>query len=247
MGVAAMLSGVVLESDGYRLLGRFYQADGPGPHPTLVMAHGIAGVELNLDLADVLRDAGWNVLAFHYRGCWGSEGLYRIATLVEDVQAAIGWAMAQPSVDRHRVVLLGYSIGGWAAVLAAVQDPRVYALITLSAVSDLRAWTPDEAMLADWVRFMNGMSVEALREELRAQAGMAQPVDVVDQLSPRPILIVHGTADPVVPHRHSLALHHRAGLNTDLALIDGGDHRYTGRRRVMIQRIQRWLEQICRS
>ena len=242
-----MLSGVVLESDGYRLLGRFYQADGPGPHPTLVMAHGIAGVELNLDLADVLRDAGWNVLAFHYRGCWGSEGLYRIATLVEDVRAAIEWAMAQPSVDRHRVVLLGYSIGGWASVLAAVQDPRVYALVTLSAVSDLRTWTPDEAMLADWVRFMNGMSVEALREELRAQAGMVQPVDVVDRFSPRPMLIVHGTADPVVSHRHSLTLYHRAGLNTDLALIDGGDHRYTGRRRVMIQRIQRWLEQIRRS
>jgi hypothetical protein len=48
----------------------------------------------------------------------------------------------------------------------------------------------------------------------------------------------------VVHHRQSLTLHHRAGLNTDLALIDGGDHRYTGRRRVMIQRIQRWLEQI---
>ncbi len=242
-----MLIGVVFESDDYRLLGRFYQADGPGPHPTLVMAHGIAGVELNLDLADALRDAGWNVLSFHYRGCWGSEGPYRIATLVEDVRAAIEWALAQPMVDPHRLVLLGYSMGGWAAVLAAVQDPRVYALITLSTVSDLRAWTPHDAMLADWVRFMNGMTVETLQEELKTQAERPQPVDVADQLSPRPLLIVHGTADPVVHHRQSLALHHRAGLNTDLALIDGGDHRYTGRRRVMIQRIQRWLETICRS
>ncbi|MER3467875.1 MAG: alpha/beta hydrolase, partial [Thermoflexus sp.] len=51
-----MLEGVVFESEGERLLGRFYRADGEGPHPTLVMAHGIAGVELNLDLADALRD-----------------------------------------------------------------------------------------------------------------------------------------------------------------------------------------------
>jgi len=239
-----MLSGVIFESDGYRLLGRFYRADGEGPHPTLVTAHGIAGVELNLDLADALRDAGWNVLVFHYRGCWGSEGPYRLTTLVEDVRAAVDWALAQPAVDPHRLVLLGYSIGGWAAVLAAAQDPRPFALITLSTVSDLRAWTPDEAMLADWVRFMQGMTVERLREDLRACAEGLQPVEVVDRLSPRPLLIVHGTADPVVHHRQSLTLHHRAGLNTDLALIDGGDHRYTGRRRVMIQRIQRWLEQI---
>ncbi len=242
-----MLSGVTFESDGHRLLGRFYQADGEGPHPTLVMAHGIAGVELNLDLADALRDAGWNVLAFHYRGCWGSEGPYRVATLVEDVRAALDWALAHPAVDPHRLFLLGYSMGGWAAVLAAVEDPRVYGLITLSAVSDLRTWTPGEAMLADWVRFMQGMTVDTLREDLRAQAERPQPADVVDRLSPRPLLIMHGTADAVVPHRQSLVLHHRAGLNTDLALIDGGDHRYTGRRRVMIQRVQRWLEQICRS
>jgi fermentation-respiration switch protein FrsA (DUF1100 family) len=91
---------------------------------------------------------------------------------------------------------------------------------------------------------MQGMTVERLREDLRACAEGLQPVEVVDRLSPRPLLIVHGTADPVVHHRQSLTLHHRAGLNTDLALIDGGDHRYTGRRRVMIQRIQRWLEQI---
>ncbi|MCS7251197.1 MAG: alpha/beta fold hydrolase [Thermoflexus sp.] len=242
-----MLIGVVLKSSGYRLLGRFYQADGLGPHPTLIMAHGIAGIELNLDLADVLRDVGWNVLSFHYRGCWGSEGPYRIATLVEDVQAAIQWALAQPTVDPHRLVLLGYSMGGWASVLAAIQDPRVYALITLSTVSDLRSWTPDDAMLVDWIRFMNGMTAEILREELRTQTARPQPVDGVDQLSPRPLLIMHGTADPVVHHRQSLALYHRAGLNAELALIDGGDHRYTGRRRVMIQRIQRWLETICRS
>lgn len=239
-----MLTGVIFESDGYRLLGRFYQADGPGPHPTVVMAHGIAGVELNLDLADALRDAGWNVLAFHYRGCWGSEGPYRILTLVEDVRAAVAWALIQPAVDPHRLVLLGYSMGGWAAVLAAAQDPRIYALITLSTVSDLREWRPDDAALADWVRFMRGMTVEGLRADLAAGAEVPQPVDVVGQLSPRPLLIVHGTADPVVHHRQSLALHHRSGLNTDLALIDGGDHRYTGRRRVMIQRIQRWLEGI---
>ncbi|MER3469210.1 MAG: hypothetical protein C4314_04495, partial [Thermoflexus sp.] len=91
-----MLEGVVFESEGERLLGRFYRADGEGPHPTLVMAHGIAGVELNLDLADALRDAGWNVLTFHYRGCWGSSGIYRVRTLKADVAAAVAWALSQP-------------------------------------------------------------------------------------------------------------------------------------------------------
>ena len=68
------LEGVVITSAGSKLLGALYCAAGAGPHPTALVLHGIPGLEKNTDIAYALRDAGWNALVFHYRGCWGSEG-----------------------------------------------------------------------------------------------------------------------------------------------------------------------------
>jgi len=51
-----------------------YEAQGAGPHPTVVLLHGFPGNEKNLVLAQALRRAGWNVVFFHYRGSWGSGG-----------------------------------------------------------------------------------------------------------------------------------------------------------------------------
>ncbi len=60
------------QSYGDRLNAILYQANGLGPHATVVLLHGYPGNEKNLDLAQSLRRAGYNVLFFHYRGAWGS-------------------------------------------------------------------------------------------------------------------------------------------------------------------------------
>ena len=67
---------LTIPSDGSRMPGLIYVANGPGPHPTVVLLHGFPGNEKNLDLAQALRRAGFNVLFFHYRGAWGAEGDY---------------------------------------------------------------------------------------------------------------------------------------------------------------------------
>ena len=68
MSFTAGLDGVVFYSHGSKLLGGFYRAAGETPRPTVILLHGVPGVEKNLDLAYALRDAGWNCLYFHY-GC----------------------------------------------------------------------------------------------------------------------------------------------------------------------------------
>jgi pimeloyl-ACP methyl ester carboxylesterase len=61
-------------SNGSRMPALLYQANGAGPHPTVLLLHGFPGNEKNLDIAQVLRRDGFNVLFFHYRGAWGTEG-----------------------------------------------------------------------------------------------------------------------------------------------------------------------------
>ena len=97
--------------------GLFYLAGGLGPHPTIVLLHGFPGNEQNLDLAQAIRRAGWNVLTMHYRGSWGSPGVFSIAHVLEDVDAAVAF-VREPEVatkygiDTRRIVLGGHSMGG---------------------------------------------------------------------------------------------------------------------------------------
>ena len=106
---------ISFDSHGDRLNGLVYVADGPGPHPAVVLLHGFPGNEKNLDLAQDMRAAGWNVLFFHYRGAWGSEGDYTLTHVIEDVGVATDWLRTH--ADQYRtnpdhIVLVGHSMGG---------------------------------------------------------------------------------------------------------------------------------------
>ena len=110
-------------SDGMRLPGLMYIANGPGPHPTVVLLHGIPGNEKNLDIAQALRRAGFNVLFFHYRGAWGAEGSYSVLQVADDALAALALLQepenaARYRVDTGRLSLLGHSLGGFASLRA---------------------------------------------------------------------------------------------------------------------------------
>src|SRR5690349_6039830 len=63
-----------IPTGGVQVNGVAYLAAGAGPHPTVVLFHGLPGNEKNLDLAQALRRAGWNAITINYRGSWGSPG-----------------------------------------------------------------------------------------------------------------------------------------------------------------------------
>jgi pimeloyl-ACP methyl ester carboxylesterase len=126
----ARLAELTLFSAGARLNGIFYLPAGPGPHPVVVLLHGNPGNERNLDLAQALRRAGYAVLFFNYRGTWGSGGFFSRTNALEDVSAALAFlrmpaTTAKYAVDSTRVALVGHSMGGWLALLAAAAEPRV--------------------------------------------------------------------------------------------------------------------------
>src|SRR5271154_1397645 len=75
----------IIYSDGSRLMGIFLLASGVETHRTVILLHGFPGYEQNMDLAQALRRDGWNVLAVHYRGAWGSEGSFSFKHCMQDV------------------------------------------------------------------------------------------------------------------------------------------------------------------
>ena len=129
---------VLVPSAGVGMNGLFLLASGAGPKPTVVLLHGLPGNERNLDLAQAMRRAGWSVLAFTYRGAWGSPGEFSIAHALEDTAAAMAFVhdpavAARYGIDRTRIVIAGHSMGGFAAAQYAAGHDDIAGVLLLDA------------------------------------------------------------------------------------------------------------------
>ncbi len=117
-----------IPSGGSLLQGFIYKANGTQKHPTLLLLHGYPGNERNLDLAQVARTRGWNVIYFDYRGSWASQGVFSFKHCVEDVVNVVGWCKKQSDsmhIDTNNIALFGHSMGAWVCLKALAQLPTV--------------------------------------------------------------------------------------------------------------------------
>ena len=99
-----------IPSSNSQLAGMIYRPNGSKKHPTLILLHGFPGNERNLDLAQVVRANGWNVIYFNYRGSWGSEGKFSFKNCVEDVGNVVAFCNKYQDslkIDTSNIVLFG--------------------------------------------------------------------------------------------------------------------------------------------
>lgn len=127
---------LTIPSDGSLLQGFIYKANGVQKHPTLLLLHGYPGNERNLDLAQVVRANGWNVIYFNYRGSWGSQGEFSFKHCVEDVINVVAFCKKYADslqIDSSRIALFGHSLGGWVCLKALQQLPDIKKGVAVSA------------------------------------------------------------------------------------------------------------------
>jgi len=128
---------LLVPSHGVGMNGLLFVASGKGLHPTVILMHGLPGNERNLDLAQAMRRAGWDVLTFTYRGAWGSPGDFSITHAMEDTAAALDFARspagAKFGIDPHHIVLAGHSMGGATALMTAAGAKGLDGLILIDA------------------------------------------------------------------------------------------------------------------
>lgn len=240
------ITGVTFGSDGHRLLGTLYLARGSEPKPTALLLHGCPGLQQNGDLAVALRDHGWNSLIFHYRGSWGSAGRYDLRTIPADVTAAVDHLSggAYPPVDPRRLVVVGHSLGGWAALLAAAGDPRLRAVAACAAAVDIGALDLGPVEIErEFTRFL-AVTPDEFRRQRDEVAARLDPLAAAAAIAPRPLLIVHGTADPWVPVAQARRLAGRARQPVRYEEIDGAGHDFAWERSYFRELVTGWLEEI---
>lgn len=141
-----------IPSGNTQLAGFIYRANGAQKHPTLLLLHGYPGNERNLDLAQVARARGWNVIYFDYRGSWGSPGSFSFKSCVEDVANVVEFCKKYQDslkIDTSNIVLFGHSMGGFVCLKALQQIPGIkkgFALSTWDIGKGLSKVTSEAAL-----------------------------------------------------------------------------------------------------
>jgi pimeloyl-ACP methyl ester carboxylesterase len=249
---------VLIPSHGTGMNALFYLAGGAGPHGTVILLHGLPGNEQNLDLAQAIRRAGWNVLTLHYRGSWGSPGRFSIANVLEDADAAVAFVRRadianQFAIDVRRVVLGGHSMGGFATASHARMDEGLLGIMLIDAWNvgatgrDLAGLSGvDRAALAekefnDFGNSLQGATPTTIADEIVAHRSEWNFISWADDLTPRPMLIV-GASQGLGEDNHRLGeAVVRAGGNVHAVTLPS-DHSFQDRRIELAAEVVKWLQ-----
>lgn len=198
----------------------------------LVLAHGFprgpgAGsraLQTYPELAErVAADTGWAALSVAFRGAGGSQGSFSPAGWCEDLVAAVEFLRSEVST----VWLAGFGFGGTLALRVAARDREIGGVAVLATPTDFGEWIEDPAGMADAAYEAGlipaagaGADVASWPDELRG----LDPLGSVRAIAPRPLLIVHGSADDEVPLMDARALHDAAEGEGDLRVIPMAGH-----------------------
>lgn len=206
--------------DGTRLHGWFFPARGKA-WGTVVHFHGNAGnITANLNMMSFFPYQGLNTFMFDYRGYGESEGHPERKGVYEDSLSAVRYVLDRNDVDKSRVVLLGQSLGGAnaIAVCASLDAGTVRALVVDSSFYSYRSIVRDKiGQIPVFSWFKSPLSLIMATDSYHSG-------DLIGSIAPTPLLVIHGTADRVIPYQHGVRLFERAGEPKTFLRVDGGDH-----------------------
>jgi pimeloyl-ACP methyl ester carboxylesterase len=239
-----------IPSGGVAINGLAYTAAGAGPHPVLVLMHGLPGNEKNLDLAQAVRRAGWTVVTFNYRGSWGSPGRFSFAGNLDDARAVLRYLRdpanaAKLRADPKRIVVAGHSMGGWVAAMTAERDPDLAGAILISAANMGGRSGPradSVALMADNMESLAGVTAESMADEVLGHAAAFDWTAGAAALAGRPLLVLTSD-DGLAPAADALAAKVKAVPGARVTSVHSGtDHGWSGARIRLAQEVIIWLQ-----
>ena len=258
----ASLSPAVFISGGSKVLGTMFITSGEGLHPTVLLLPGFPGNEVNFDIAHMLQRQGFNVLTFYSRGSWGSGGEFSWENLIEDVPAALtflkdDFCKEKFKVDKNRIVLIGYSMGGLSALLNSLQFDDIKNVCAIAPFNigifgqlittseEIKKYSSERMQQAK--NFVNCPNPEKLLDEMIIHKNDWNLINHTQKLSQKNLLIISAKYDTTAP----VELHHKpligalklANSNVKEFILDTG-HSFSDKRIQLMKLISDWIEQI---
>jgi uncharacterized protein len=215
--------------DGVRLVGWFIPAAGDR---AIVLVHGVysnAWDGQSPEVARAYHDAGFNVLLFDSRGQGRSGGTLGLAWVErQDVRAAVDLLVAR-GFQAGKLGVHGTSYGAATALLAAAETPEIGAVVADSAFADVR-----DVMQAELTR-RTGIPLRwaqvlapGLRLVVQRRYGLdldkIAPERAIAAISQRPVLLIHGEHDQIIPIESLQRLRFAARTSTTVWVLPGRQH-----------------------
>ena len=194
--------------DGNTISARWIPPESPR-HGAVLVSHGNGG---NLThrgklAADLRKALGAGVLVFDYPGYGKSSGKPTEAGCYASGEAAYKWLTDEAKIAPDRIILCGESLGGGTAIeLATKREHRALALIY--------TFTSLPAAAKHHFPFLPVHTLMRTRFDNLSKIGKC----------PRPVFLVHGTADRTVPFSHSEQLYAAANEPKHFVRLEGGGH-----------------------
>ena len=216
----------VRSADEAILDGRFFSGS---RRSLVILASGYGDTQDQmLPIAEFLHQAGFNVLTYNSRARAPSGGEYVTLGVMEqrDLLSVVDYAAVRADVDANRIGVLGISMGASTAILSAAKDKRIKAVVDDSGFSDA-----PRIIAASFEHFIHlpafpfaPLTIALADYRAGIDVNSVRPVEVIGQISPRPLLIIHESGDPVVPADNSLRNFAAARQPKELWLLPGTGH-----------------------
>jgi uncharacterized protein len=208
-------------------------------NPLVIVCHGFTGSKegrgKTLEMGDIIAGIGFDTLAFDFAGCGESEGEWADISLthqIEDLGAIVDWVFDTGYRD---IVLNGRSFGGTTVLCYGAEDSRINAICTWAAVASLTntfnrlLLSTNQAIAAgEWKIIVEAEDGQyTLKKSFFDDLKKHNPLKAVSLISPRSLLLIHGSADESVPCEEAEYLFQAAGEPKKRVIIKGADHRFS--------------------
>lgn len=221
-----------------------FHAGAPGRRDVVVIGHGVTSSHDRpwlVELALALEREGLAALCVSFSGNGASQGRFEDATPskeIEDLGAVLdalgGW----------RVAYTGHSLGAAVGLMRAVRDERLLALVSLAGMLHVSRFFQTHFGTLAWGAPMLGKARCPWSQSLADDARALGSLEFAARAVHVPWLLVHGTADELVPHQDSLDAARAAGPAARVELLPGVDHRFTGAIEPMTRLVAPWLRRV---
>jgi len=232
-----MKENVHLTLEGIDILGELYLPEDGKVSPALCICHGIpsgkpadpadGGYPL---LAEKFCNTGFITLIFNFRGAGISGGDFDLMGWTRDLEAAVDYLYSHPKVEKYKLCLMGFSGGAAVSTYVAAHDRRVSKVVLCACPAEFSGFT-EQKKVEDIIE--NYRSIQIIRnkdfppsqEEWIKGFRDVSPIQWIDKIAPRQLLILHGEEDELIGIDHARRLYKAAREPKDIAIIEGGEHK----------------------
>ena len=196
--------------------------------PAIIMLHGWAGNAASLlSFAQLFHENGFNVLLPNASGHGDSDVLGRSDMLrfSRDLEASFNWLDARDNVDMGRVMLMGHSIAGAAALLAGTRRRDLAGIITFGVFANsrplIKRWIQHRTRFPFWP--FGWLVILFKQLQLGLNYDQIAPENTIAAQS-APVLMIHGEKDDVVPVQQAHRIAANGGEQVTLLVDSSGGH-----------------------